>query len=136
MTYLIYQYDIENFFTNVLSSFVKDALHFFLFENENIYEGFWFNKKNRKFVVHTKPRLEENFYFISKTQIWELVIFDLDNCYFMLGQCTLVKQNKGLSIGGQLSSALYIMLANYAEHKTLLELFTGNILRNQEGLLN
>ena len=133
--FVVFQYDIENFFTNVLSSFVKDALRFFLLDNENILEGFWVHKKNRKFVFHTKPKLEENFYFISKSQIWELVIFDLDNCYFMLGQHTLIKQNKGLSIGGQLSSALAIMLANYAEHKTLSELFTGNILRNQEGLL-
>ena len=45
--FYVFKYDIKkNFFTNVLSSFVKDALHFFLLDNENILEGFWVHKKN------------------------------------------------------------------------------------------
>ena len=47
--------------------------------------------------------------YISKLQIWELVNFDMNNCYFMLGKFTIIKQSKGLSIGGQMSSALAIM---------------------------
>ena len=37
-----------------------------------------------------------------------------------VGSILIGKQNKGLSIGGFLSSMLAILLANYAEHSTLI----------------
>ena len=42
-----------------------------------------------------------------------------DNCVFLLGEKLILRQRKGIAIGGHMSSALAIMLANYAEHMSL-----------------
>ena len=72
-----------------------------------------------KLVFVRKPALHQNFFFLSAQQLVDLVTFDVRNCVFKLGKFCIMKQLKGLSIGGHLSSALAIMLANYAEHRSL-----------------
>ena len=117
----MFQYDIENFFTNVTTDMVQKSLDFFLLQNQSIREGFWVHKKNMKKVFTVKPHLQENFFFLSKHQLFQLVLFEMKNCFFKIGKHMVMKQLKGLSIGGFLSSALAIMLANYAEHLALSE---------------
>ena len=70
--------------------------------------------------------------FISVVQLCLLIEFEMNNCFFLLGKTGLFRQIKGLSIGGHLSSALAIMLANYAEHMSLT--FPSNsVILSQEG---
>ena len=47
------------------------------------------------------------------------IVHEKDNCVFLLGEKLILRQRKGIAIGGHLSSALAIMLANYAEHMSL-----------------
>ena len=48
-----------------------------------------------------------------------LILHEKDNCVFLLGEKLILRQKKGIAIGGHMSSALAIMLANYAEHMSL-----------------
>ena len=115
----VFQYDIENFFTNVTIQFVIEALSFFIINNPHVQNGFWVHKRRMKLVFVRKPALHQNFFFLSAQQLVDLVTFDVRNCVFKLGKFCIMKQLKGLSIGGHLSSALAIMFANYAEQKSL-----------------
>ena len=115
----LFQYDIENFFTNVTIQFVLEALSFFITNNPHVKNGFWVHKRNKKLVFTQKPVFPQNFFHLSNQQLVDLVTFDMENCIFKIGKQCIMKQLRGLSIGGYLSSALAIMLANYAEHKSL-----------------
>ena len=114
--FVIFQYDIENFFTNVSLQIVAKAMQFFITDNKEVASGFWVHKKNKKLVFVKEPDMVKNFMFISTSQLCLLIEFEMKNCFFLLGRKSVLKQIKGLSIGGHLSSALAIMLANYAEH--------------------
>ena len=48
-----------------------------------------------------------------------LILHEKDNCVFLLGEKLILRQKKGIAIGGHMSSVLAIMLANYAEHMSL-----------------
>ena len=70
----------------------------------------------------------ENFLFISVQQLKELIMHEKDNCFFLLGERLVLRQRKGIAIGGHLSSALAIMLANYAEHMSLCALMSHKVM--------
>ena len=76
----------------------------------------------------------KNFMFMSTSQLCLLIEFEMKNCFFLLGRKSVLKQIKGLSIGGHLSSALAIMLANYAEHMSL-GFPSNNLLLSPDGSL-
>jgi hypothetical protein len=109
-------YDIENFFTNVSQYHIIPAINKFVQHNKLLkHKGLWFHKYNPKIVYHNKPILTDNFYFISTAIICKIIIHQIQNNYFMIGTEIISKQLIGLPMGGHLSSALAIMLANYAE---------------------
>ena len=132
--FVIFQYDIENFFTNVSLQIVAKAMQFFITDNKEVASGFWVHKKNKKLVFVKEPDMVKNFMFISTSQLCLLIEFEMKNCFFLLGRKSVLKQIKGLSIGGHLSSALAIMLANYAEHMSLV-FPSNNLLLSPNGSL-
>ena len=81
------------------------------------------HKRNKKlvYIFTQKPDFPQKLFHLSNQQLVDLVTFDMKNCIFKIGKKCIMKQLKGLSIGpgGYLSSALALMLANYAEHKSL-----------------
>jgi hypothetical protein len=124
------KYDIENFFTNVHIGVLHDALNFFFLFSQTIYRilnGFWINKTNVKIVMIKAPKLMNEFYYLNVDQIIKVIIHDMSNAYFRLGvRDQIMRQTAGLSIGGHLSSALAIMLANYGEHMALSSIYSSN----------
>ena len=92
-------------------------------------DGFWVHKRNKKWVFSKKPSLEDNFEHLSVQQLKMLVDHEIKNGFFLLGENLVMRQKKGISIGGHLSSALAIMLANYAEHRALSAMTADTSLR-------
>ena len=77
------------------------------------------HKKEQKYVFLKEPKIQDNFLYISVEQLKMLILHEKDNCVFLLGEKLILRQKKGIAIGGHMSSALAIMLANYAEHMSL-----------------
>jgi len=119
--FIILNYDVVNFFTNVKKPQIKEALRFFITENPLLkFRCVWINKRNFKDVhFKTKPLMEELYYKLEIEDIVKTIEFDLDNCFMLLGSFIIIHQKSGIPMGGFLSSMLSIMLANYAEHKML-----------------
>ena len=112
------RYDIDTFFPSIDCSALRPAIDFFV-EDRKFENGFWVHKKNKKWIFTVKPQLEECFHYISVAQLKMLIDHEIQNGFFLLGKQLVLKQLKGISIGGHLSSALAILLANYAEHMAL-----------------
>ena len=125
--FILSRYDIENFFPNIHWDAVMRGVQFFL-NDETFSNGFWVHKKHKKYVILQKPKIMENFLFISVQQLKELIMHEKDNCFFLLGERLVLRQRKGIAIGGHLSSALAIMLANYAEHMSLCALMSHKVM--------
>ena len=116
--FVLNRYDIENFFPNVDWDSVYPAVRFFI-DNEKFRNGFWVHKKNKKWVMSSKPKIDGNFDHLSVEQVKKLIIHEKENCFFLLGENMVMRQRKGIAIGGYISSALAILLANYAEHMAM-----------------
>ena len=110
------RYDIDTFFPSIDCSALIPAVDFFV-NDDKFRDGFWVHKRNKKWVFSKKPSLED--IYNSVQQLKMLVDHEIKNGFFLLGENLVMRQKKGISIGGHLSSALAIMLANYAEHRAL-----------------
>ena len=106
------------FVPSIDCSALRPAIDFFV-EDRQFENGFWVHKKNNKWFFTVKPQLEECFHYISVSQLKMLIDHEKQNGFFLLGKHLVLKQLKAISIGGHLSSALAILLANYAEHMAL-----------------
>ena len=133
-----FKYDIKEFFTNVVIAHVMPAIDFFLHKNELLNGGIiWVHKRNKKIIFFQQPKLARLFYEIKTEVIVEIIKFDMNNAWFLLGDGLIGKQKEGLSIGGFLSSMLAIMLANYAEHTTVTNsLYSMLFMSNQTQILD
>ena len=96
--FVIFQLDIENFFTNVSLEIVAKTMQFFIIDNKEVASGFWVHKKKKKLIFVTAPERVKNFMFISTSQLCLLIEFEMKNCFFLLGRKSVLKQIKGLSI--------------------------------------
>ena len=125
MLFYAFKHNIKNFFTNVVITHVLPTIDFFLHKNEKLTctcGKVWIHKINKKIIFLQPPKFGNLFYKISVDQIVEIIKFDMNNAWFLLGDGLIGKQNEGLSIGGFLKSMLAIMLANYAEHTSVTNL--------------
>ena len=77
-----------------------------------VHNSIWVHKRNLKVIFLKTSILINLFYEIKLEQIVELIKFDMNNAWFLLGDSLIGKQKEGISIGGFLSSMLAIMLAN------------------------
>ena len=85
--FYVYKYDIKEFFTNVVIAHVMPALEFFLYKNEKILSGkIWVHKRNKKIIFFHPPKLSKLFYEITLEQIVEIIKFDMNNAWFLLGR--------------------------------------------------
>ena len=83
------------------------------------------------------PSLINLFNEIKLEQIVEMIKFDMNNAWFLLGDSLIGKQKEGISIGGFLSSMLAIMLANYAEHISITaSLYSHKFLYEKAQIIN
>ena len=86
------------------------------------------HKKEWKYVFLKEPKIRDNFLYISVEQLKMLILHEKDNCVFLLGEKLILRQKKGIAIGGHMSSALAIMLANYAEHMSLSAMVNYSVM--------
>ena len=116
----VFSYDIKEFFTSVNIESLYPAIKFFVTENDLIKLGkLWVHKRSKSTVLLVPPDIESAFYCITIEQIVSIIMYEFKNGWFLLGESLIARQKAGLSIGGHLSSAEAIMLANFAEHKAL-----------------
>ena len=66
--------------------------------------------------IRPKRINDKRFVSLSLTKLKEIVLFDLKNCYYVLGNVVL-RQRKGIPMGSPLSPVLAMLICMFYEHK-------------------